>query len=174
MSLNYCVCHYLDASALAKLISDEVSEEPGRDVLRNYYGLHGANMYATPYCIAETFAAFKRKCFSKDKTISEQEYVEYLQKFINLFLGANLREDQVSLLAPDMFAETERLVKQHGIDFVDALQVVTVMHGQFACHGTESDSILITADKGLAEAARKEGARVWKCDTEPAPVTVVE
>jgi hypothetical protein len=53
MQVRYSVkAHYLDASALVKLVADDSDEEPGRDVLRKYYHEH-SNRYATSYCITE-------------------------------------------------------------------------------------------------------------------------
>lgn len=126
-------------------------------------------MYSTPYCIAETFSVFKRKLLNEN--IKKEQYIKYIQKFTREFLGANLRQDQVSVLSPVVFSETERLVNDHGIDFVDCLQIVTIMHGKFSRLGPNSKSILVTADAGLARAARAEHARVWECRTEPAPDT---
>jgi predicted nucleic acid-binding protein len=160
-------CHYLDASALVKLVAEDAHEIQGREVLRNYYWTHTASMYATSYCIAETFSVFKRK--QLQGTISGTEYIEYVKKFLHRLIGANLRVDEVSILSPQLFAEGERFFNQYGIDFIDALQIVTVLHGQFKIFAADSKTILITADKGLANAARAEGARVWECTSEPAP-----
>jgi predicted nucleic acid-binding protein len=163
----WCTPHYLDASALVKLVADDDSEEPGREVLRKYYWQHTANMYATSYCITEALSAFKGK--RAKKVITEDQYISYVQTFIRLFLGANLRQDDVPILSPIVFSETERLIKKYEIDFLDCFQIVTIMHGQFCHSGPNDQSILITADADLAKAARAEGARVWECRTEPAP-----
>ncbi len=163
----WCKAHYLDASALVKLVADDRSEEPGRDVLRNYYWQHIASVYATSYCITEAFSAFKRK-FLRGQ-ITEDQYIKYVQTFIRQFLGANLRQDEVPILWPVVFSEAERLIKKHKIDFLDCFQIVTIMHGQFHVLGPNSQSILITADRDLAKAARAEGAKVWECASEPAP-----
>ena len=168
MDFNYwCRASYFDASALVKLVADDPSEEQGRDTLRKYYWSHTASVYATPYCVSETFSVFKRMFVRAE--INEERYIKYVQTFIRQFLGTNLRQDQMSVLSPVVFSETERLVKAHKIDFVDCLQIVTIMHGQFHILGPNSQSILITADEGLAKAARFEGARVWNCRTEPSP-----
>jgi predicted nucleic acid-binding protein len=163
----WCIPHYLDASALVKLVADDDGEEPGRDVLRKYYWEHTAHMYATSYCITEAFSAFKRK-FLREQ-ISEDQYIKYIQTFIRQFLGANLRQDDVPILSQVVFSEAERLIKKYKIDFLDCFQIVTILHGQFRVLGPNSKSILITADARLANAARSEGARVWECRSEPAP-----
>jgi predicted nucleic acid-binding protein len=158
--------HYLDASALVKLVADDPSEEPGRDVLREYYRGH-ANMYATSYCVAETFSVFKRKFLQKQ--IAEDRYIKYVRDFIRTVIGANLQIDEVPILSPIAFSEAERLIQTHTIDFIDCFQIVTILHGQFQHLIEESKSVLITADRELAKAARGEGAKVWECTSEPPP-----
>jgi predicted nucleic acid-binding protein len=168
MSVGYSVkAHYLDASALVKLVADDPEETPGRDILREYYWGH-SNRYATSYCITETFSVFKRK-FAQKK-ITEDQYVKYARDFIRTILGVNLKIDEVPILSPIVFSEAERLIKAYKIDFIDCFQIVTILRGQFRRLGPESQSILITADRDLAKAARAEGAKVWECTREPAPV----
>ena len=57
----------------------------------------------------------------------------------------------------------ERLGKKHGLAMVDALQLVTILHGQFKHMGPNSASVLNTADNGLAEAAQAEHLKMWDC-----------
>lgn len=160
--------HYLDASALVKLVADDPDDFPGRDALRNYYWMHTASMYATSYCIAETLSVFKRKQLRG--TITKEEYVHYCKTFITRTIGANLRIDEVNILSPTMLQEGQRLFEKHGIDYIDALQIVTVLHGQFKVLAADSKTVLITADRALAIAARAEGARVWECTSEDPPI----
>lgn len=168
MPPSYSVkAHYLDASALVKLVADDPDEEPGREVLRQYYRDH-SNRYATSYCVTEAFSAFKSKFLRK--RIPEAQYITYVQDFIRTVIGANLQIDEVSILSPDVRKEAERLIQTHKIDFLDCFQIVTILRGRFRHSGPESKSILITADHGLARAARAEGVRVWECTTESAPV----
>lgn len=159
--------HYLDASALVKLVADDPDEEPGRDVLRKYYREH-SNRYATSYCVTEAFSAFKLK-FLRGR-IPEAKYITYVREFIRTVIGANLQIDEVSILLPLVRNEAERLIQIYKIDFLDCFQIVTVLQGRFRHMVAESQSILITADRELARAARAEGARVWECTSEPAPV----
>lgn len=163
---TWCKAHYLDASALLKLVADDPDEEPGRDVLRKYYYAN-ASMYATSYCVTETLAAFKGK-FLRGR-INQNQYVKYIQDFIRISVGWKLQVDEVPILKPFVLKEAERLIKTHKIDFLDCFQIVTILHGQFHVLGPESKSILITADHGLAKAARAEGARVWDCTSELSP-----
>jgi predicted nucleic acid-binding protein len=159
--------HYLDASALVKLVADDPDELPGREALRKYYWTHTASMYATSYCIAETLSAFKRKQLRG--RITDEDYVRYCKTFITRTIGANLRIDQVEILSPTTLSEAQRLFEKHGIDFINALQIVTVLHGQFRVLAADSKTVLITADRGLAKAAIAEGARVWECTRDDPP-----
>jgi hypothetical protein len=63
VSEYWCKAHYLDASALVKLVDDSAGESEGRDALRKYCNDH-ASMYSTSYCLAEAFGVFKRKFLS--------------------------------------------------------------------------------------------------------------
>ena len=117
--------------------------------------------------MTETLSAFKSKYLRK--RISEEQYIRYVKDFIGNVIGVNLRIDEVSILLPVVRTEAERLIKAHAIDFLDAFQIVTVLHGRYQHMVAESQSILITADRSLAKAARAEGARVWECTSEPVP-----
>ena len=150
-----------------KLVADDPDENPGRDVLRQYYRDH-SNRYATSYCVTEALSAFKLKFLRK--RISEDQYIGYVKKFIGGVIGANLQIDEVSILLPIVRTEAERLIRTHGIDFLDAFQIVTVLQGRYRHMAGDSKTILITADRGLAAAARAEGVRAWECTSESPPV----
>lgn len=158
--------HYLDASALVKLVADDPDEEPGRAVLRKYYREHSCR-YATSYCVTETLSAFKLK-FVRGQ-IDENHYIRYVRDFISTVLGGNLQIDDVPILSPIVFTEAERLIGTYKIDFIDCFQIVTILQGRFRIFPGESKSILITADYQLATVARAEGARVWECTSELPP-----
>jgi predicted nucleic acid-binding protein len=163
-----CKAHYLDASALVKLVDDSAGESKGREALRKYYNEH-ASMYSTSYCLAEAFGVFKRKFLRQE--ITEEQYIRYVQVLIDRTVGWKLQIDEVDILLPIVSSEAERLIRKwkDKIDFLDCFQIVTVLHGRNRVLVGESKSILITADNKLAEAARAEGARVWECKSERAP-----
>jgi predicted nucleic acid-binding protein len=169
---KYCKANYFDASALVKLIAEDPDEARGRDALREYYWSNTASVYASTYSVTETLSAFKRKHLNG--RISDTLYVEYVEKFLRRTIGLNLRvDDTVSILSPVVRTEAERLFWAHKIDFLDCLQIVTIKHGQFQFMEENSKSILITADRALAQAARSEDVKVWECTAEPAPRDVV-
>jgi predicted nucleic acid-binding protein len=162
--------HYLDASALVKLVADDPDELPGKDVLRQYYYSH-ASRYATSFCVTETFSAFKLK-FLRGR-ITEDQYIKYCRDFIRTVIGGNLEIiDEVPVLSPVVFKEAERLIQKYKkeIDFIDCFQIITLIYGKNNFMVADSKSILITADRALAKAARAEDVKVWECTSEPAPV----
>ena len=162
----WCKAHYLDASALVKLVDDSAGESRGRDALRKYYNEH-AGMYATSYCLAEAFGVFKRKFLQHQ--ITNDQYLKYVQDLVGRTVGWKLQIDEVDILLPIVWTEAARLISKYQVDFLDCFQIVTALHGRARVLVGESKSILITADRELAKAARAEGARVWECMSEPAP-----
>jgi predicted nucleic acid-binding protein len=167
----WCVPRFYDASALVKLVADDEDEKPGQQALRDDYWSHTASVYATPYCIAEAFKVFERK---RDRErVTQAQYLRYLRDFRVKFLGLNLRQEAISILPSIVTTETERLDTTYKIGFVDCFQIATLRHGRFRVLGPNSQAILITADRGLAKAARAEGAKVWECTREPAPGEVI-
>jgi predicted nucleic acid-binding protein len=162
---DWVKAHYIDASALVKLVAEDEDETSGREVFRKYYFSHGL-MRSSSFCVAECLSAFKLKFVRKK--ISASDYVRYIREFYRLVIS-RLQLEDLQFHAPEFQSEVERLIHQYGLDFVDAAQIVTLLKGKFAGLVGESQSILITADRRLADVARLEGARVWECTTEPSP-----
>lgn len=158
--------HYFDASALVKLVADDPDEEPGRGILRRYHREHAHPGYTVSFCVAEALGALKLK-FLRQK-ISETEYLKYVKDLIRV-VGNTFQTDELEILAPIAGSEFERLVTKHRLDFVDCFQIATLKHGKYRIFEGPSKSILITADRNLAKAARSEGARVWECTSEEPP-----
>ena len=158
--------HYLDASALVKLVADDPDEEPGRTAVRNYYETQSC-MMATSHCLSEALSAFKSKFLRK--RISRDDYITYVDTFINRTVGWKLEIGEMPILSPKLLTEAGGLIRKYDLDFVDCVQIVTILHGKNRVFCGDSKSILITADHALAKAARAEGARVWECTSEPSP-----
>ena len=171
---------YLDASALVKLVADDPDEEPGRTAIREYYWQNTSHK-TTSLCVVEALSAFKLKFLRKK--ISRDEYVGYVKTLTRTVVG-HLTIDEMPVLSPNyvgqrtideisdlskLLREAETLMNKYGLDFIDCVQIVTILHGKFSLWCGDSKSILITADRELAEVARAEGARVWECTSEPSP-----
>jgi predicted nucleic acid-binding protein len=158
------VWHYLDASAMVKIIADDPDEDRGREALRDYYRAN--SMYrASSFCVAEALSAFKLKWLRKRCT--QDEYFGNVRKFFSRVVSPLHMEE--CPLALQVQEEAERVMQAYNLDFVDSIQIVTLLKGRYAGLVGSSRSILITADQALAAAARQEGARVWDCTSEPAP-----
>jgi predicted nucleic acid-binding protein len=164
-------CHYVDASALVKLIADDDAEKDGRAELREYYWKNTANMYATSHSVTEALSIIKGK-YKRDK-IDRDTYTEWVNKFLIQTIGANLRieddEEEAPILSQTVRSEAKLMIEKHDIDFLDAFQLIVIMRGRFRHMTDGSQTMLVTADRGLARAAKSEGLRSWCCLDEPMP-----
>lgn len=149
--------HYLDASALVKLVVDE--EYSTR--VRGYMFSEGQSWrVCTSYCFAEAFGALKLR--NRRGELSDNGYIVGSRKLVRL-----VREELVRILEGEIssltaFAEAERMVSAYAIDFLDAFQLISVKNSwpQLA---PPSQPLLVTADGDLAKAAEREGIKCWYC-----------
>jgi predicted nucleic acid-binding protein len=142
--------YYWDASALVKVVAIDPDESPGRDAVRDFFHNRGLHR-TTPYCLAEALSAFKLK-WRRD-LITRDEYIHCVSEFFRLVVS-HLEEDEVPF-AVQLRAEAERLIKAHDLDFIDAIQLVTILRGKYSVLVGDSQSLFIT-DKvrdGQASAA---------------------
>lgn len=159
---KYFRANYLDASAVIKILIDEQGSPP----VRQYF--NGSNcFYMTSLCFAEALGVLKAKHLRKE--ITPKGYLNRSYLFTVWLRERRVILDEVSFNDPNIFEEAERIVKKYGLDLSDALQLVTLKKGRFSNLGGESRSLLITADNGLAGAARGEGLMVWDCLNEAVP-----
>lgn len=154
--------HYLDASALVKLVVDETDSQRLREFFRG-----NTNFHATSLCLGEALGVLKGKWARRD--ISDDVYYSATRRLVIDAWGKRIGLDSVELLDPKMHSEIEAMAKKHSLDLSDALQLVTILKGRFSALGPNSAPVLITADKGLATAAAAEGIRAWNCSAGPAP-----
>ena len=131
-STYWCNAHYLDASALVKLVADDPTEEPGREVLRKYYWGHAAHMYATsyPYHHGSVLRLQEKVLAKADHRGSVRELPPEVHSAISW--GRPPEGQGAGLLSPVVMSEAERLIKKYKIDFLDCFQIVTIMHGATA------------------------------------------
>lgn len=153
---RWAKAHFLDASALVKL----VVEENGSESLRNYFNAN-ASFCTTPLCLGEALGALKGKWGRKE--IEESAYFSATRRLIIDAWGKRIEIDDISFLTPTVHSEVENLAKKHTLDLSDALQIITIKNGRYSRLGPNSASVLITADAKLGTAAAQEGIRVWNC-----------
>lgn len=154
--------HYLDASAIVKLLVPESASNQ----IRHYCDQHSV-FATTGLCFAETLGVLKMKCLRSELT--QSNYLAACDELMAYIRANQLQIEDVGIANSETFLEVEDLAKKHQLDVSDAYQLVTLRKGFFSQFDGDSKPILITADDALATAARKEGIRVWDCLRESAP-----
>lgn len=164
--------HYLDASAIVKLVLNE----KGSAELRQYFGQE-SNFTTTSLCFAEALGVLKVKRFNQ-KCITDEDYFSGCDELMAYVADDTIEIEDIKIKDRGVFDEVETLVRKHNegkpkdqtIDISDAFQIVLVKRNYFSrFENSDSKPILITGDRSLADAARSEGLRVWNCVDEPPP-----
>ena len=161
-SVPYLKVSYLDASAAVKL----VLKEPGSGNMKQYFAGRGG-FYITTLCLAEALGVLKRKWLKGDLT--QHQYFGCCYLLLNYLGSSRIHLDDTDLGSWDTFSKAEEIARRHTLDLSDSLQLVTVKHGNFRYLVQESKTVLVTADRDLALAAKQEGLRVWNCEQELEP-----
>lgn len=141
--------HYLDASAIVKLLIDE----EGSDAVRSYLGPH-ATWVTTSLCFAETLGVLKAK--QVHKHISMEKYLGACEELMAHIRGQTITIEDVGLTERAVFDEVEVLCERHALDLSDGCQLLTLRNGRLSRLEGDSRPILVTADKKLAKAARRD------------------
>lgn len=156
---------YLDASAAVKLF---VTEE-GSTRLQEFIDREGgAHLLITEFAFYETLSVLKRKLLRNE--LDRDGYHKAIAEITTSVQEADIEID--SDCRPDSFrrfSDILELATKHSLDWSDALQVYTVLKGQWAGARYESTTMFITADEQLASAAKQEGLRVWNLLKEDRP-----
>ena len=154
---------FFDASALAKVYSDE----PCSDVARNYFR-SSATKYTTPFCFYEAMNVLKGKWKHKGQLTIDQ-YLEAAFQLTAWYGASSSKVNDLNFTEPTTFAEAKEIAERNRLDLSDAFQILSVKKGYFSVLVNESSTVLVTADKELAGAARAEGLRAWNLMLESAP-----
>jgi len=155
--------HYLDASAIVKLLIDE----DGSTVLREYFRTNSV-FHTTSVCFVETLGVLKGKCLRK--CITQDQYLTACEILIGQVRDEFIGIDEIKIADPQVYREVDNIAKRYSLDISDAFQIVTLKKGFLSpFKGTASECILITADEKLANVARQEKLRVWNCLHDPVP-----
>ena len=154
--------HYLDASAIVKLLV----REAGSAALCAYLDQHTA-FSPTALCFAGTLGALKAKLLRN--SLGQEEYLSACEELMAYFRNQTIEIDDIGISQRRTFDEVEYLSKKYSLDVSDSYQLVTLQRGLYSPLQGDSKPILVTADEALAKAARSEGLRTWDCLREPAP-----
>jgi len=155
---------FFDASALVK----RYIEETGSDILRQYISRRPpGGWYTTPFCYFETLSALKRK-WLRDK-ISQTDYYRAAFELTAWFASISRHVHDIDFTDTFVYRDVQDLSKRYSIDLSDAFQILSVKKGYYSVLIGQSSTLLVTADKRLAEAARNEDIRAWYFMDEPEP-----
>ena len=152
-----------DASALLKLYV----QEDGSDILRAYWNREPTK-FTTSLCFYEALTLLKVCHFYRGR-IGSAEYKKATLDLCAWYGAVSKKIPEPNFLSPEVFSAAQRTAETHGLDLSDAFQIHSVKEGFFSKMSEDSKTILVTADRGLAKAARAEGLRVWNIMEEPAP-----
>jgi predicted nucleic acid-binding protein len=141
--------------------------EDRSDVLRKYFHAESTK-YTTPFCYFEALNVLKAKRFFRN-AITEDEYHKATFDLTAGFGASSTNLPDIKLTDPIVISEVLALSKKHSLDLSDSFQIMSVKKGYFSVLIGDSKTILVTADAGLANAARSEQIRVWNLMTEPPP-----
>ena len=162
MSLaGYATC--FDASALVKRFLNEESS----NVLRQYWNTH-STLYTTPFCLYESLGVLKLRKLRCELT--KKEYLEAASRLVAWYRASARDIKDLDFTRLDVFTNAVKIAEQHDLDLSDAFQLLSLQEGFFARLVGDSATLLVTADKALANAARAIGLRVWDCLREPMPL----
>ena len=154
---------FFDASALAKVYSVET----GSDIVRAYFQARSTK-YTTPFCFYETMNVLKGKWKYKAQ-LTQEQYLDAASRLAAWYGTSSSKIKDLDFADPTILFEAKVLSLRCGLDLSDAFQILSVKKGYFSVLANDSSTILVTADKALAEAAESEGVRAWNVMSKPAP-----
>lgn len=159
--------HYLDASALVKLVIAEDHAEK----LRAYCGR--ALLATTSLCFGEALGVLKGKW--EHGHLTQEGYLAACEDLFARVRNGSLEIEDVSLLWGDRqelranYEKIEKLARKYSLDISDALQLLTLRSGTYSRLESTARASLVTADCKLARAAKAEGMPAWDCVHDAAP-----
>ena len=155
----------LDASVLVALRTGEPYSPQVTNWCSNEPGA-----YTTPFCFYEALNIFKSK-WKYRGLLTEADYARCCRSLI-VWFGAIERRGFVKdpdLTNPEALSWVTNVVSSAGLDFSDAYQLYSVKHGYFSPLSGDSSTVLATADKRLAVAARSFGIKAIDLTSEVVP-----
>jgi predicted nucleic acid-binding protein len=148
-----------DASALVKVYADEV----GSSEVRQYFRSESSN-YTTLICYFETLTALKMKRFYRKPrdNLTDDEYHKAASELSAWFSlsSKNLAAPDLDLVDSKTFPKVQSLARKYSLDLSDAFQILSVKTNFASVMSGGSQTVLVTADKDLAAAARSEFIKV--------------
>lgn len=144
----------LDASALVKRY---VTENGSADL--QVYMAGEANWYTTLFCFFEALSVLKGK-LGRNEICEDQYHKAGFDMMSEARAFVRIMESDLDFLDPITFSEAAKICRTHKLDLSDAFQILSVKRGYASRLVGDSQTVLVTADKKLAEAATQEGLKV--------------
>jgi predicted nucleic acid-binding protein len=163
MNRKACRADFFDASALVKIYTDE----PCSDIAREYFR-SAATKHTTPFCFYEALNVLKGKWRHK-RQLSLDQYLDAAFRLTAWYGASSAAIKDLDFTDASTFGEAKEIAVRNQLDLSDAFQILSVKSGYFSVLINDSSTMLVTADKELAESARNEGLRSWNLMLEPAP-----
>lgn len=153
-----------DASALVKVYADE----PGSDVVRDYFRNRAPTRYTTPFCFYEALNILKGKWRYRGQ-LDGPQYRQASFALTAWFRASTRYVKEIDFTDAHVFNDVQDIADRYSLDLSDAFQIVSVKNGYFSALVNESQTVLVTADQELALAARSENVKAWYILGEPEP-----
>jgi predicted nucleic acid-binding protein len=152
-----------DASALVKLHVTEC----GSEIVRPYFNQESTK-YTTPFCFYEALTILKVKWLYR-KEISREQYLDASFRLSAWYSAASNGINDLDFASPATLSEAKILIEKTSLDLSDAFQILSIKLGYFSRMIGDSQTVLVTGDKKLAQAAKAEGLHAWYFLEETAP-----
>ena len=150
--------NFFDASALAKVFT----KEHGPQYVNEYFNKHSSTEFTTQFCLYETLNVLKSKWIHGGK-LSKEEYLDSSFKLVAWYQAISKHVRDLDFTDPFVFNKTKDLADRYSLDLSDAFQILTVKEGEFSFFASDSKTLLVTADRKLADASLSEGIKTWYC-----------
>jgi len=151
---------WLDTCTVAKIYIHEDGSENMRAVLAN----NSIWLFTADYCIHELYGILKRKAM-KEKTdadyISLEEYVRIIFILNCHIYGKNIKVSNAKFTDAELFVEIQQIMREHDLDFVDAIQFVLIAKGMLGNLAGKSRPVLVSTDNGILKTAAQRGIPTW-------------
>jgi predicted nucleic acid-binding protein len=154
-----------DASALVKIFTSEA----GGELVRKYFNHYSPTKYTTPFCFYEALSVMKVKWLYRSE-LTKESYTESAFRLTAWYESIARYAKDIEFIQPLTFSAVRQMAEAYSTDLSDAFQILSVKEGYFSCLINDSATLLVTADKRLAEIARQEGLKAWYCVDEPLPI----
>lgn len=156
---------FFDACSLVKVYCDE----PGSEIVRPYFQGR-ATKYTTPFCFYEALNTLKGKWkYGRKPAMTQEQYLAAVFQLTAWYGASSAQIKDLNFADPLTFADATELARRNRLDLSDAFQILSVKNGWFSCLVNESSTLLVTSDRELAVAAKREGVRAWFFLSDPEP-----